>query len=107
MYTAFRRIISLALCAAMMFSLSCEVFADTLTLPTALEAIEEEAFYGDESLDEVVVPYGTTSIGPRAFAYSGVRRITIPDTVTEIAEDAFEGTEGLTVLSPTDCRAYE
>ena len=102
-----RRLISLLLIAAILFSLSCEAFAETITLPAALEEIGEDAFYGDESLDEVVVPYGATAIGPRAFAYSGVKRITIPDTVTEIAEDAFEGTVGLTIMSPTDCRAYE
>ena len=100
-----RRLISLLLIAAMLFSLSCEAFAETITLPAALEEIGEEAFYGDESLDEVVVPYGATAIGPRAFAYSGVKRITIPDTVTQIAEDAFEGTADVTILSSADSYA--
>ncbi len=126
---SFRKLISLLLVAAMLFSLSCESFAtyaestwgdiddeddpapaesgNVLTLPAALEVIEEEAFCGDESLEEVVIPYGATTIGPRAFAYSGLRRITIPDTVTEIADDAFEGTDGLTIVAPADSYAWE
>lgn len=95
----FRRVFSLILITSMLFSLSCEAFASTLTLPAALEVIGDEAFYGDESLDEVVVPYGATTIGERAFAYSGLKRITIPDTVTEIAEDAFDGAEDVTIYS--------
>ena len=124
---SFRKLISLLLVAAMLFSLSCEAFAvnagdeegsfeddpvpagsgNVLTLPAALEVIEEEAFCGDESLEEVVIPYGATTIGPRAFAYSGLRRITIPDTVTEIAGDAFEGTDGLTIVSAGNCFACD
>ena len=124
---SFRKLISLLLVAAMLFSLSCEAFAanagdeeggfeddpapagsgSVLTLPAALEVIEEEAFYGDDSLEEVVIPYGATTIGPRAFAYSGLKRITIPDTVTEIAGDAFEGTDGLTIFAPASSYAYE
>ena len=95
----FRRVFSLILITSMLFSLSCEAFASTLTLPAALEVIGDEAFYGDESLDDVVVPYGATTIGERAFAYSGLKQITIPDTVTDIAEDAFEGVEDVVIVS--------
>ena len=100
-----RRVLSLLLIAAMLFSLSCEAFAATITLPAALKEIDEEAFYGDESLDEVVLPYGATTIGPLAFACSGLKQIIIPDTVTEIAADAFERTADVTILSSTDSYA--
>ena len=50
-----------------------------------LEVIEVEAFYGDDSLDEVVLPEGTVSIGSRAFANSSLRRINLPDSLTIIA----------------------
>lgn len=129
MNKTFCRFLSLLLIAAMLFSLSCEAFASTaiiddsdippgagdepgpsnidppahadnvLILPAELEKIVEEAFYGDDSLDEVVVPYGTTVIGPRAFAYSGVKKITIPNTVSAIAEDAFEGVQDIVICS--------
>lgn len=106
MTSAIRRLMSLLLIAAMLFSLCCAAFAETLTLPSALKTIEEEAFYGDESLDVVVIPYGTTYIGPRAFAYSGVKRIHIPETVTGISEDAFVGTGSLTIVSSVDSFAH-
>ena len=112
--------ISLLLVAAMLFSLNFEAFAinsgdgegeidsgNVLTLPALLEGVEEEAFYGAESIDTVVIPYGMVYIGLRAFAYSGVKRIHIPETVTEIAEDAFEGTDGLMIVSAGDCYACD
>ena len=88
---AVKKAISLFLVVSLLFSLSAEVFADTLTLPAALREIGEEAFYGDASLDEVVIPDGTETIGPRAFADSGLKRILIPDSVNGIADDAFAG----------------
>ncbi len=102
-----KRCFALLLTAAMLFSLGCEAFAQTLNLPASIKRIEDEAFYGDESLDEVVIPYGTTSIGARAFAYSGVKRIYLPETVSEIGDDAFAGVEGLTILSAEDSYAAE
>ena len=97
MRVKYQSLLSLFLAALMLFSLGGEAFADTLTLPAELQTIEEEAFYGDTSLDEVVIPEGTTTIGQRAFADSGLKRIDIPDTVTAIADNAFDGTEDLTV----------
>ena len=91
MRTLIRRLLFPALLVIMLFSMRCTAFADTLTLPDGLREIEAEAFYGDTALDEVVIPYGVTSIGSRAFAYSSVRQIVIPATVTELAEDAFVG----------------
>lgn len=106
MTSAIRRLISLLLIAAMLFSLRCAASADTLTLPSALETIGEEAFFGNEFLDDVVIPSGTTTIGPRAFAYSGVKQIHIPETVTDIAVDAFQGTDNLTIVSSVDSYAH-
>ena len=97
MRVKYQSLVSLLLGVVMLFSLGGEAFADTLTLPAELQTIEEEAFYGDTSLDEVVIPEGTTTIGQRAFADSGLKRIDIPDTVTAIADNAFDGTEDLTV----------
>ena len=50
-------------------------FAATLTLPANLKTIQEEAFYGDTSLDEVVLPEGLERIESRAFAESSVKEI--------------------------------
>jgi hypothetical protein len=86
-----RRLISLLLCVTVLFSLGAEAWASTLTLPSGLITIGKEAFAGDTALDEVVVPEGTRTIGARAFADSSVRKLKLPQSVTEIAEDAFAG----------------
>ncbi|MBR0464128.1 MAG: leucine-rich repeat domain-containing protein [Clostridia bacterium] len=70
--------------------------ADQLTLPSELERIEAEAFMNDASLDEVILPEGITSVGERAFANTTLRRIYLPASLTDIADDAFEGCAGLT-----------
>ena len=78
-----------------------------LELPTALQIIEEEAFYGATSIERVVVPDGTTEIRARAFAQSTLREIELPATLTFIAEDAFSGCEDIAVSVPEGCYAYE
>ena len=71
-----------------------------LKLPSGLTRIEAEAFAGNASTTVADIPYGTESIGPRAFADSVLEKIYIPRTVSFIAEDAFEGTDVL-ISSPT------
>ncbi len=80
--------------------------ANAFFLPAQLDCIEEEAFYGDRSITEVVIPNGATRIDKRAFAYSGLNRIEIPDSVNWIAEDAFDGLSALTVVCPKGSYAY-
>lgn len=48
------------------------------------------------------IPYGTREIGKRAFANTNLSRITIPDTVTKIGENAFFGCKGLKTLYVPD-----
>ena len=61
------------------------------TLPSALTAIEAEAFAGLK-MKVVSCPAGLTTIGKRAFANCAkLKQIYIPPAVTTIAEDAFEG----------------
>lgn len=62
-----------------------------LKLPGAIRTIEEEVFYGDAALYEVVLPSGLTRIEGKAFAFSSVRYINLPDSIEYIAEDAFDG----------------
>ena len=69
-----------------------------LTLPASTAAIEEEAFMG-VSATHVELPEGCETIGARAFAESGVRVLSIPSTVTSIADDAFEGCGRLLFLT--------
>jgi hypothetical protein len=80
--------------------------ADTLTLPADLKAVEAEAFYGDTSIDSVILPEGVVSIGAKAFADSSLSEITLPSTVTAIAEDAFDSCSLKTVKAASGSYAY-
>jgi len=69
-----------------------------LSLPASLTAIEAEGFAGG-AFRFVKLPEGVVSIGSRAFASCpNLRHILIPAELTEIASDAFDGVEGLTIL---------
>lgn len=102
MKRTFTAALSWVLAFTLMLSVGGAAFADTLTLPSSLSVLGEEAFCGDTSLDEVVVPGGVTEIGSRAFADSSLRRIYLPATVGNIAGDAFAGTnaEIIRTISP-------
>ena len=80
--------------------------ADTLVLPADMTTIEDEAFEGAASFSEVVLPDGIASIGQRAFAYSGVSAINFPESLSYIAENAFEGIESMAVTAIEGTYAY-
>lgn len=102
-----RQITALALVITLIFSSCGSALADTLKLPARLISVEREAFYGDTSLDEVVVPYGTEYIKSKAFANSSIQKVYIPDTVTFIANNAFENAEDVTIYAPDGSYAQE
>jgi len=83
-----------------------DAMAGTLKLPNALTNIEAEAFYGDSSLDEVIVPEGIKTIGSKAFASSSLRQINLPDSLTFIANDAFDGPEKVHITVNNGFYAY-
>ena len=72
--------------------------SQVLVLPESTKVIEAEAFYGNTSIQEVVLPEGVESIGERAFANSGVTKVNLPETLTYIAPDAFDRCDGVTVI---------
>ena len=61
---------------------------------------------GDDSLREIVLPEGTVSVGARAFARSGLQRAYLPRSLESIADDAFEGCQGLCLFVYRDTPAY-
>ena len=75
-----------------------------LKLPAMAKQIEAEAFTGI-SAQQVVIPAGTLSLGERAFADCGSLLIAvIPASVSEIADDAFAGTD-IAVICTADSYA--
>ena len=78
----------------------------TLKLPALLKKIPVSGFENISSTT-VIVPKGCSAIQSRAFANSGVRTITIPSTVTEIAADAFYGCGRIIVKTEIGSKAEE
>jgi hypothetical protein len=77
----------------------------TMYLPALLTEIDEEAFAGIAT-EQVYIPAGCGSIGPRAFADSTeLQRIHIPESVSYISADAFDGCEQLTIFCPSGSEA--
>ena len=81
--------------------------ADVLNIPESVTVIEEEAFFGDTSMDEVVLPEGVEKICKRAFAESSVSSINLPDSLTEIADDAFDLDAEIEFTANEGSYAYE
>ena len=78
-----------------------------LVLPASLEEIGEEAFAGD-MVRSVKLPKGLKTIRSKAFAdCRNLRTIFIPEETIDIAEDAFEGTEQLTICGKEGSYAEE
>lgn len=64
--------------------------ASSLTLPSSLKTIDDEAFMGDSALESVILPDGIEHIGERAFADSSLVEIYLPNSLQDIAENAFD-----------------
>ncbi|MBE6002034.1 MAG: hypothetical protein E7239_11780, partial [Sarcina sp.] len=78
-----------------------------ITLPSSLNKIDEQAFYGDTALKTLDIPFGTTRILAKAFAKSGLEKIYLPDTVTFIADDAFDGLPDVIFYAPVGSYAEQ
>lgn len=84
----------------------CRVFvliSDELTLPEGLLALEEEAFSGTSDIQTARLPQSLTLVGSRAFAdCEALLSVYFASADAEIASDAFEGCENLTIYAPAD-----
>ena len=75
--------------------------AGILTLPAGLTEIGEEAFEAIAA-ERVVVSNGCSAINARAFAACpNLSEVCLPASVTDIAEDAFDGSPDVFIISPS------
>ena len=65
---------------------------------TSLNVMGAYVFDSFKKLISMRLPLRTTSIGDRAFRFSGLKMIEIPDAVTSIGLEAFGGSESLTTV---------
>ena len=105
--TSLLHFVTLFISTFILCSLTIFAEASTLTLPNNLTAIEEEAFYGDTGLDDVVLPEGILSIGDKAFQGSSLRKVNLPSSLTHISNNAFPSPEQVTVTAQEGTYAYK
>lgn len=77
-------------------------------LPASTFYVDDEAFVGNSTIQSVVAPDGLQVIGMRAFAdCANLKCITLPDSVSYIAEDAFENTPDVVIFASAGSYAWQ
>lgn len=77
-------------------------------LPASTFYVDDEAFVGNSTIQAVVAPDGLQVIGTRAFAdCANLKCITLPDSVSHIAEDAFENTPDVVIFANVGSYAWQ
>lgn len=77
-------------------------------LPASTFYVDDEAFVGNSTIQSVVAPDGLQVIGTRAFAdCANLKCITLPDSVSYIAEDAFENTPDVVIFANVGSYAWQ
>lgn len=71
----------------------------SVTLSVNMKNIPESLFDGAGALETLELPEGIKTIGLRAFASSGLKKITIPDSVVVIYSNAFASCAALTEIT--------
>ena len=81
------------------FTVTVSGLEQTLTLPGMLQEVEAEAFEGMASVQVLMLGERLKAIGHRAFAdMTALRQAHLPVSVEVIADDAFAGTQDLTIF---------
>ena len=71
----------------------------SVTLSVNIKNIPENLFESARALENIELPEGIKTIGPGAFANSGLKKITIPDSVAVIYFNAFSSCAALTEIT--------
>lgn len=75
----------------------CQVLK-SLIIPEKITIVEEGIARNCYELSEVIIPEGVTTIGIQAFASTNLTEVTIPSTVTEIMNMAFNNCTNITTV---------
>ena len=95
----------LAMLAAL-FSCAFAEEAAVVELPWQLASVEKQAFYQASNVTRAILPEGVGRIEAQAFAYSGLKTVNLPESITLIAPDAFDGCTDLTAECAEGSYAY-
>lgn len=74
---------------------SCNALVDITIMGGNLDTIGYGAFYNCQNLNSVVIGEGVTILENRVFERSGIKKITLPDSVVTLGESVFYGCEKL------------
>ena len=73
----------------------CDALVDITIMGGNLDTIGYGAFYNCQNLNSVVIGEGVTILENRVFERSGIKKITLPDSVVTLGESVFYGCEKL------------
>ncbi|MCI1674796.1 MAG: leucine-rich repeat protein [Ancrocorticia sp.] len=74
-------------------------FEDTEDHPSQLTSVGEDLISGDLKIDTIELPRSVTHLGDRVFASSTIKKVVIPEGVTEIPAGAFDSAAQLSDLT--------
>ena len=73
-----------------------------LVIPGTVSKVSRYAFHGCISIKEVIIQEGVEEIGRGAFGFSGVEKVTLPNSVTTIGPVAFSYAKKLVAINIPD-----
>lgn len=62
---------------------------ENFNIPSSVEIIEQNCFYNNKKIKNIMLPSGVKQINRMAFAYTSLQSITIPNTIEKIEENVF------------------
>jgi len=101
------RVVALVLCLLALLGCAYAAASDFVEIPRNTTVIRVRSFDGASGVAEVVLHDDVTRIESRAFASSGLKHINLPDSVSHIAPDAFDGCEELKALCAEGSYAWD